>query len=83
MRSRLYQVQALVQLSSLLVQKVEVGLAQERAEAIESGYQARRQLVLILPAAALLTLLVAVVLGWSVTRSIVDPLSQLEAGARG
>ena len=76
------QVQALVQLSSLLVQKVEAGLAQERAEAIESGYQARRQLVLILPAAALLTLLVAVVLGWNVTRSIIDPLSQLEAGAR-
>ena len=76
------QVQALVQLSSSLVQKVEAGLAQERAEAIESGYQARRQLVLILPAAALLTLLVAVVLGWNVTRSIIDPLSQLEAGAR-
>ncbi len=76
------QVQALVQLSSLPVQRVEAGLAQERAEAIESGYQARRQLVLILPAAALLTLVVAVVLGWNVTRSIIDPLSELEAGAR-
>jgi PAS domain S-box-containing protein len=76
------QVQALVQLSSLLVQKVEAGLAQERAEAIESGYQARRRLFLILPAVALLTLLVAVVLGWNVTRSIVEPLSQLEDGAR-
>jgi PAS domain S-box-containing protein len=76
------QVQDLAQLSALVVQKVEAGLARERAEAIESGYRARRQLVLILPAAALLTLLVAVVLGWSVTRSIIDPLSQLEAGAR-
>jgi PAS domain S-box-containing protein len=32
--------------------------------------------------AALLTLLVAVALGWYVTRSITDPLSELEAGAR-
>jgi methyl-accepting chemotaxis protein len=32
--------------------------------------------------AASLTLLVAVVLGWYVTRSITDPLSELEAGAR-
>jgi PAS domain S-box-containing protein len=76
------QLHELIRLSSLLVQRVEHALSQQRAEAIESGQRATRQLAVILPMAALLTLLVAVVLGWYVTRSITDPLSELEAGAR-
>jgi PAS domain S-box-containing protein len=76
------QVQALVELSSLLVKNVEAQLEKERAEAIQTGDHARRQLVVVLPVAAVLTLLVAVVLGWTVTRSITDPLSEVEAGAR-
>jgi PAS domain S-box-containing protein len=76
------QVQALVDMSSSLVEKVDHEVSQERAEAIERMRSARRQLVLVLPATALLTLLVAVALGWHVTRSITDPLSELEAGTR-
>jgi len=76
------QVQALIDLSALLVEKVDREVSQEREQAIESGNQARQQLVLVLPVTALLTLLVAVALGWYATRSITDPLSELEAGAQ-
>jgi PAS domain S-box-containing protein len=76
------QVQALAHLSSLVVEKIEETLLQQRAEAIESGHRARLQLIVILSAAALFTLLFAVFLGWYATRSITDPLSELEAGAR-
>ncbi len=76
------QAQTLIDLSSLLVEKVDREVSQERAQAILSGDRARRQLVLVLSVAALLTLLVAVALGWYATRSITGPLSQLEAGAR-
>jgi len=77
-----YQVQALINLSSSLVEEVDREVSRQRAEAIESGDRARRQLILVLPVTALLTLFVAVALGWYTTRSITDPLSELEAGAR-
>lgn len=76
------QAQSLIDLSSLLVERVDREVSEERAEAIESGQRARRELLLVLPVTALLTLLVAVALGWYATRSITDPLSELEAGAR-
>lgn len=81
-RARLHdQVQDLVDGSSLLVNKVDREVSQERAEAIQSNRRARAQLLLVLPATALITLLAAVALGWYVTRSITDPLCELEAGA--
>ena len=76
------QVKNLVEMSSLLVQKVDREVSQARAEALENVRRARRQLVVVLPATALLTLLVVVSLGWHATRSITDPLSELERGAR-
>jgi PAS domain S-box-containing protein len=76
------QVQALIDLSSLLVEKVDREVSQERAQAIAGGRRARRQLVLVLPIAALLTLLIAVALGWYTTRSITEPLLELDAGTR-
>jgi PAS domain S-box-containing protein len=76
------QVQGLMDLSSLLVERVDRVVSQQRAEAIESTERARRQLFIVLPATAFLTMLFAVVLGWHVTRTITEPLSQLSAGAR-
>ncbi|MBV8552789.1 MAG: sigma 54-interacting transcriptional regulator [Acidobacteriaceae bacterium] len=76
------QVQDLVDVSSLLVEKVDREVSQQRAAAIESGRRAQRQLTLVLPITALLTLLVAVALGWYATQSITHPLSKLEAAAR-
>ena len=76
------QVQALIQLSSSLVEKVDREISRQRVEAIESGERAARQLVVIVPVSALLALLIAAGLGWYATRSITHPLSQLQAGAR-
>jgi PAS domain S-box-containing protein len=76
------QVQGLMGLSSLLVEKVNREVSRRRAEAIESAQRARRQLLLVLPATALFTILMAVLLGWQVTRTITEPLSEVYAGAQ-
>jgi PAS domain S-box-containing protein len=76
------QVQALIDLSSSLVEKVDREVSQERAEAIESAQRAHRQFLLVLPVVALLPLLVAVALGSYATRSITEPLFELDAGTR-
>ena len=76
------QVQGLGDLSSLLVERVDRKVSQQRAEAIESAQRARRQLLLVLPATALFPILLAVLLGWYVTRTITGPLSQVYAGAQ-
>jgi PAS domain S-box-containing protein len=75
-------VQALIQLSSSLVEKVDREISRQRVEAIESGERAARQLVVIVPVSALLALLIAAGLGWYATRSITHPLSQLQTGAQ-
>jgi PAS domain S-box-containing protein len=76
------QVQSLVQLSSLLMEKVDADVTRQRANAIESTERAWRQLLLVLPVTALLTLILAVALGWFATRAITHPLKELDAGAR-
>jgi signal transduction histidine kinase len=76
------QVQSLIQLSSVLMEKVERVVSQQRAEALESTQHARRQLLAVLPVTALLTLAFAIGLGWSATRAITDPLKELDAGAQ-
>ena len=76
------QVQALIQLSSSLVEKVDREISRQRVEAIESGERAARQLVVIVPVSALLALLIAAGLGWYATRSITHPLSQLQTGTQ-
>src|SRR6266849_8044878 len=76
------QVPPLIGLSSSLVADVEQEVAQERARALESVQRTRRQLYLVLPITALLTLLIAAMLGWYATRRISKPLAQLHAGAQ-
>ena len=76
------QVPSLIDLSSMLVERIDREVLQVRADAIASLQRTRRQLVIIGPIAALLTLLIAVALGWYTTRSITDPLSELDTGAR-
>jgi PAS domain S-box-containing protein len=83
MRLRLAdQVASLIDLSSMLVERIDREVLQVRADAIASLQRTRRQLYLVGPITALLTLLIAVALGWYTTRSITDPLSELDAGAR-
>jgi PAS domain S-box-containing protein len=76
------QMQGLIDLSSLLVERVDHEVSRQRAVAIQSAQQANRQLFLVLPATALVTMLIAVLLGWYVTRTITEPLSQLYVGAQ-
>ena len=76
------QVQGLMDLSSLLVERVDRVVSQQRAEAIQNAERARRQLFVVFPATAVMTMLFAVLLGWRVTRTITEPLSQLSAGAQ-
>ena len=76
------QVQGLMDLSSLLVERVDREVSYQRAEAIEGAQLASRELFLVLPATAVLTMLMAVVLGWRVTRTITEPLTELYTGAQ-
>jgi DNA-binding NtrC family response regulator len=75
------QVQALIELSSSLVERVDEEAQQQRAKAIEDAQKARHRLSTIVPIAALLTLLAAAALGWYVTRAVTGPLSVLTGGA--
>jgi PAS domain S-box-containing protein len=75
------QIPALSQFTASLVEKVDQEVLRQRADAIQQTEQARRRLFIIVPIAALLTLVAAATLGWYVTRTITAPLSELTAGA--
>jgi len=81
------QIPAVIEFSSLLVERVDQQALQQRSKAIEDAQKARQRLFLIVPIAALMTLLAAAALGWYVTRTVTGPLSVLtacaEALARG
>jgi len=76
------QVQGLVDLSAVLVGRVDRVVAQDRTEAIRNAEHARRQLFIVLPVTAFLTMLLVVAIGWRVTRTITEPLAALSAGAQ-
>src|SRR5246127_110658 len=81
------QIPAVIEFSSLLVERVDQQALQQLSKAIEDAQKARQRLFIIVPIAALLTLLAAAALGWYVTRTVTGPLSVLtacaEALARG
>jgi signal transduction histidine kinase len=75
------QIQDVIDLSSSLVEGVEERAFQQRARVNEQTEQVRHRLFIVVPAAWMLTLLVAAALGWYVTRTITVPLSELTLGA--
>src|ERR1700674_4527730 len=75
------EIPALIAFSSSLVESVDEEAQQQRTRAIEDAQKARQRFLIIVPIAALLTLLVAAALGWYVTRTITGPLSVLSACA--
>jgi PAS domain S-box-containing protein len=75
------QIPALIEFSSLLVERVDQQVLQLRSKALEDTQQAQQRLFIIAPISALLTLLAAAALGWYVTRTITAPLSALTASA--
>jgi PAS domain S-box-containing protein len=76
------QIPAIIDFSSSLVESVDQQLQQQLTKATEETEQARQRLFIIVPIAALLTLLSAAALGWYVTRTITAPLSELTSGAQ-
>jgi hypothetical protein len=76
------QVQGLTDLGALLLERVDMEVSRQRAEALESARRASRQLLMVLPLTALLTMLLAILLGWRVTWTITEPLAELHAGAQ-
>jgi PAS domain S-box-containing protein len=76
------QVQGLMDLSALLLERVDREVSRQRAEALESAQRVSHQLLVVLPLTALLTMLLAILLGWRVTRTITEPLAELHAGAQ-
>jgi len=81
------EIPALIEFSSSLVERVDEEAQQQRTRAMEDAQKARQRFFIIVPIAALLTLLAAAALGWYVTRTVTGPLSVLtacaEALARG
>jgi PAS domain S-box-containing protein len=75
------QISALIEFSSSLVERVAQQALQQQSKAIEDAQKARQRLLIIVPIAALLTLLAAAALGWYVTRTVTGPLSVLTASA--
>src|SRR6201993_684443 len=76
------QIPALIEFSSLLVERVDQQALRQRSKAIEDAQKARQRFFIIVPIAALLTLLAAAALGWYITRTITAPLSVLTASAQ-
>jgi PAS domain S-box-containing protein len=76
------QIPALIEFSSSLVERVDHQALQQRSKAIEEAQKARQRLFIIVPIAALLTLLAAAALGWYVIRTITGPLSILTMRAK-
>ena len=76
------QVRGITDLTSALVETVDHEAAQQRRQALENTRLARRQLLIVVSTAAMLTFLVAVTLGWYATRSIIGPLAALDTGAQ-
>jgi PAS domain S-box-containing protein len=75
------EIPALIEFSSSLVGRVDQQALQQRRQATEDAEKARQRLFIIVPIAALLTLLAAAALGWYVTRTVTGPLSVLTARA--
>lgn len=76
------QVGPLSSLTSALVEKVGLEVAGERAQAQENIQRLEQRVFLMNPLAAFFTLLLAGILGTMVTRSITQPLAQLDASAQ-
>jgi PAS domain S-box-containing protein len=75
------QIQDLIDLGSSVVSRVDRAAQQHRLEAIRNADRAQQRVFEVVPLAGLLTILVAVALGWYATQSITVPLGQLARGA--
>ena len=68
--------------TSALVKNIEQEVSEEQAEAALQVARLQRRIVLIVPLTTVFTLLIAVVLGVAITRSITEPLGLLMEGSK-
>lgn len=76
------QITALIQLTSNIVDKVDSEMTGQQARVLERMQRGERQVLLTLSGSALVTILVAAILGIMVTRSITLPLAELGESAK-
>jgi PAS domain S-box-containing protein len=76
------QIRPLESLTSALVAKVEREVAAEQVQTAASMQRVQRRVFLIVPATALITILIAGTLGLAITRSITRPLDRLVEGSK-
>jgi PAS domain S-box-containing protein len=76
------QIRPLESLTSALVAKVEREVAAEQVQTAASMQRVQRRVFLIVPATALITILIAGTLGLVITRSITRPLDRLVEGSK-
>ena len=76
------EVQPLEFLSSGLVRNVDLEVESQRAQVARNAEVAERRMIAIVLASGLATLLIAAILGWAITRSIIVPLAHLMEGSR-
>src|SRR5215813_9655888 len=75
------QIQPLESLSSQLVNSIAQEVSAQRALASFNIERAQRRVLLIVPLTGCLTLLIAALSGWAITRSITEPLGRLVEGS--
>ena len=76
------QVQAISQITGNLVEQVDAEVTAERSQMIENIHSAVREAILTLILTALATMIVAGMLGFSVTQRIAQPLAGLVEGSQ-
>jgi len=76
------QVRPLESLTSALVEKVDHEVGEEGAQTVLNMRLVQRRVLLIVPMAAVITLLIAGTLGLAITRSITQPLERLVEGSQ-
>ena len=81
------QVTAMQSVTLVLVERVDHEVGEEQAQTVRKIKRVQRLVFLVVPLTALVTLLIAAILGLAITRSITQPLARLvegsEALARG
>src|SRR6202521_4809046 len=76
------QVRPLESLTSELVEKVDHEVGEEQVQTVLNIKRVQRLVFLMVPLTALVTLLIAAILGLAITRSITQPLAQLVESSR-
>src|SRR5258705_6887058 len=76
------QVTAMQSVTLALVERVDYEVGEEQAQTVRKIKRVQRLVFLMVPLTALVTLLIAAILGLAITRSITQPLARLVEGSK-